>query len=206
MTVDESQSCTSISLLLRLNDPDDHSAWKAFVERYAPTIYRWCCRFGIQESDATDVTQEVLIKLVRAMRNNAYNPERGRFRPWLKSVTANAVRDLMRSWSRHVQATGDTNMQIHFNNIQDPRVLAELSSEIEAQYQRELLSEAELRVKARIKEKTWQAYQLSMVEGLTPSEIAEKIDIPVGSVYVFKWRVIKQLRREVELLAGDGFE
>ena len=56
-------SGTRASLLSRLrrnvNDPD---SWKEFVERYGPKIYRWCKAWHLQDADAEDVGQQVLLR------------------------------------------------------------------------------------------------------------------------------------------------
>jgi Sigma-70 region 2 len=58
---------TSITLMMRLGQsPADDEAWDRFVERYQPMIRAWCLRRGSQASDADDVAQEVLTKLVTA--------------------------------------------------------------------------------------------------------------------------------------------
>jgi RNA polymerase sigma-70 factor (ECF subfamily) len=55
---------TSLTLLGRLRrDPKDQAAWSEFVARYRPRILQWCRGWGLQESDAQDVTQDVLLKL-----------------------------------------------------------------------------------------------------------------------------------------------
>ena len=55
---------TSLTLLGRLRrDPKDQAAWSEFVARYGPRILQWCRGWGLQESDAQDVTQDVLLKL-----------------------------------------------------------------------------------------------------------------------------------------------
>ena len=60
-------SDTSASLLVQLQQvPADQAAWAAFVRRYGPLIHGWCRRWGLQEADALEVDQEVLLKLVRA--------------------------------------------------------------------------------------------------------------------------------------------
>ena len=71
---------TSGTLLMRLRELDDRAAWNEFVERYAPRIYGWCRHHRLQESDAADVTQEVLGKLVKVIRSFEYDPRRGSFR------------------------------------------------------------------------------------------------------------------------------
>ncbi len=53
-----SSSSTSTSLLGRVKsrDPD---AWERFVKLYSPLVYRWARQVGLQESDASDLAQEV---------------------------------------------------------------------------------------------------------------------------------------------------
>ena len=175
-------------------------AWAAFVQRYAPCIFGWCRKFGLQETDAADVTQDVLVKLIRAMRSEHYDSRRGSFRAWLKSVTGNAVRDMMRAWNRKVNAAGGTSVMLHLSAIQDPQALADLGVRLESKYRDELLGEAEERVRLRLKESTWEVYRLSMAEQLEPHEVADRLGIPVGTVYVARSRVIKHLRREIDAL------
>ena len=58
----ENMSGTGSTLLLLLRNPKDQLAWTNFVLRYGPKIHTWCRRWGLQEPDAQDVTQEVLFK------------------------------------------------------------------------------------------------------------------------------------------------
>ena len=75
-------SGTRITLLGRLRrDPGDQEAWGEFVEQYGPKVFAWCRRWGLQEADAQDVTQDVLLKLARKMKDFTYDPSRS-FRAW----------------------------------------------------------------------------------------------------------------------------
>ena len=67
---------TSPTLLGRLGrSPTDQEAWAAFVDRYGPKIYAWCLHWRLQEADAQDVTQAVLLKLARTMARFTYDME-----------------------------------------------------------------------------------------------------------------------------------
>ena len=66
---------TSVTLMLRLQrHPADPTAWREFVDRYRPMIRSWCLKWGLQDSDADDVAQDVLVKLVAAIRKFQYDP------------------------------------------------------------------------------------------------------------------------------------
>src|SRR3954465_766402 len=99
---------TRVTLLTRLRqDPIDHAGWDEFVERYGRHIYRWCRQWKLQDADAEDVTQEILMKLTQKLRAFRYDPSRS-FRSWLKTVTHHAWRDF-EDRRRHAQrAAGDS--------------------------------------------------------------------------------------------------
>src|SRR5262245_46437929 len=86
-------SRTSATLLGRLRaQPDDEQAWDRFVECYGPQIYNWCRQWALQQADAEDVTQNVLLRLATKLRTFTYDPKRS-FRGWLRTVTRNALSD-----------------------------------------------------------------------------------------------------------------
>ena len=198
---DQLEMATSTTLLQRLKDESDTDAWNDFVNRYSPKVFEWCRKNSLQDSDAADVTQQVLLKLVTTMRTFDYDSQRGSFRGWLKTVTANAVKDLARQWQRrNVRATGDTITAEQLSSLADPRALNELTDRIESQYREELLKEVEGRIKARVKSETWAAWQLTAVEQIPAAEAAGHIGMSVSEVYVAKSRVNKMMREEVQKL------
>lgn len=191
---------TSATLLLRLQDIEDHEAWAVFVEQYAPIVFLWCRRFHLQDSDAADVTQDVLVKLMRRMREFRYEPGKGRFRGWLKTVTANTVRDLARSWERRIRGSGDDDSQQLLNSLQTPDAVESLVADLEAQYQHELFQRATEQVRPRVKQHTWEAWELTSLNKKPAATVAKQLGLAVGDVYVARSRVNKMLAKEVKRL------
>ena len=189
-------------MLLRLRNLDDQEAWNQFVDRYAPLVFRWCRENRLQDSDASDVTQEVLGKLVASMRGFEYQPSKGSFRGWLRTVTRNAVRDLARRWEQRIRGSGDSQVSEFLHQIASPSQLDALAESIESQYQAELLSEAEALVKLRVNPNTWRAYQMAAMEQVPAKDVAEILSMSISDVYVAKSRVLKHLRDEVARLGG----
>ena len=114
---EDHSSRTSVTLLGRLRqDPKDQAAWNDFVARYEPKILQWCRGWRLQESDARDVTQAVLLKLHGLMAKFAYDPSRS-FRGWLKTLTHHAWRDLVAERKRAGIGSGDSRMGEFFENI-----------------------------------------------------------------------------------------
>ena len=88
--VPDHPSTTSVTLLARLRrDPTDQAAWCDFVTRYGPKILQWCRRWRLQEADAQDVTQDVLLKLHSLMATFSYDASRS-FHGWLKTLAHHA--------------------------------------------------------------------------------------------------------------------
>src|SRR5438876_10704993 len=102
---------TRPSLLVRIKDLADAQAWESFVELYAPLVYAFARKRGLQEADASDLTQEVLRAVAAAAGRLEYDPSRGSFRGWLYTVTCNKFRDFIDSHQRVCQGTGDSAVQ-----------------------------------------------------------------------------------------------
>src|SRR5437016_12857723 len=103
-----SEAPTSASLLARLRQaPADQQAWGQFVRRYGGQIYGWCRHWGLQEADAEDVTQAVLLRLAEKMRGFAYDPARS-FRGWLRTLAQHAWSDYVEGRRRPGAGSGDS--------------------------------------------------------------------------------------------------
>src|SRR5262245_28036261 len=99
---------TRPSLLIRLREPGDGPAWAEFVEIYGPLIYSYGRHRGLQDSDASDLVQEVLRAVASAAGRLVYDPARGSFRGWLLTITRHELKRLLRRGSRPVSAEGGT--------------------------------------------------------------------------------------------------
>ena len=192
-------SGTRVSLLGRLRrDPTNQAAWAEFVDHYGGKIYGWCRKWDLQEADAQDVTQNVLLKLAGKLRDFHYDPSRS-FRAWLKTVTHHAWRDFLESRQRPGQGSGDSQVG---RLLQSVEARADLLRHLEEEFDRELLEEAMLRVRLRVAPQTWQAFRLTALEGLSGAEAAARIPMQVAQVFVAKRRVQKMLQEEVARLEG----
>src|SRR5262245_29344027 len=97
---------TRISMLTRLRqEPSDKATWDEFVESYGRHIYRWCRRWKLQDADAEDVTQNILMRLSQKLRVFEYDPSRS-FRGWLKTVAHHVWRNFEDSRRGRSAASG----------------------------------------------------------------------------------------------------
>ena len=87
---------TRQTLLERLNDRYDDTSWQEFVETYRSYIFIVIRRMNINESDAEDLVQQVLLKLWEKLPDFAYDSKK-RFRSFVATVARNKVNDFIRS-------------------------------------------------------------------------------------------------------------
>lgn len=184
---------TRASLLLRLRDHADGAAWSDFVSIYEPVIYRLARSRGLQDADAREVTQDVLLAVAGAIER--FDTQQGtRFGSWLARVTRNASIDLIRK--RREQGTGRTDvirsMEQQPEHADDPSALFDLER------RRQLFRWAARQVRGQVHEASWQAFWLTAVEGRTAAAVAEQLQMTEGAVYVARCRVLARLR---ELIA-----
>src|SRR5436190_14167804 len=97
---------TRPSLLVRLRDVRDAAAWQQLVELYAPMVYGFARKRGLQDADAADLMQDVLRAVSGAAARLDYDPAKGTFRSWLFTVTRNKLYNFLDHNKRQVQADG----------------------------------------------------------------------------------------------------
>lgn len=191
---------TRISLLLRLRDTHDLPAWDQFVGLYAPLVYGFARRKGLQDADAADIAQDVLTSVAQQMRQWQYRPERGSFRGWLFTIARNRLKNWLASTARRMDGTGgDDNLAA----IQSQPESMPDAADWDAEYARHVFHWAAEIVKGQVSEQTWQAFEFTAVEGRSGSEAAELLAMSVGAVYLARSRVMSRLK---ELVQGIGDE
>jgi len=185
---------TSATLLARLAQRDtDQEAWAELVRRYGPLIHGWCRRWRLQGADADEVTQAVLVKLADRMRGFRYDPSRS-FRAYLKTLARYAWCDLLKARMRPGQGSGDTAV---LRALEAVGAGDDLVRRFDEQLDRELLEEAQERVRQRVEPQTWEAFRLTAIEEMSGAEAAARLGLKVATVFKARSKVQKMLREEV---------
>jgi RNA polymerase sigma factor (sigma-70 family) len=172
----------------------DAEAWNRFVAMYGPHIISWCRGYGLQEADANDVAQDVLLKICRVIPRFEYDPTRT-FRGWLRSVVHSAWYD----WTaerRRASREGLRQCDVG-GSLEEAPARQDLVQRLEAAFDQELLQTAQQRIQQRIEPRTWQIFELLAIEQRPLREVAEQFDMRPGSVQAARYKVQKLLRDEV---------
>lgn len=190
-------SKTRITLLGRLErDPRDPQAWAEFVAHYGRKIHSWCRQWGLQDADAQDVTQHVMLKLVDRFREFHYEPGQS-FRAWLKTLTHHAWHDYLKARRRPGRGSGDSSI---LDLVANAEAREDLALRLQDAFDRELLDQAMGRVQLRIEPKTWEAFRLLAVDEWSGAQAAQHLGMKVATVFVYRSKVLRMIREEVTRL------
>jgi RNA polymerase sigma-70 factor (ECF subfamily) len=153
---------TRASLLVRLRDPQDDAAWAEFVALYAPLLYGFARKQGLQDADAVDVSQEVVSAVAASVGRLEYDPARGAFRNWLLTVVRRKLANWRRAQRHGPRGSGDTDT--HRLLEQCPASAGD-EAEWDAAWERQVFAWACEQVRARVSEATWQAFWRTAIDG-----------------------------------------
>jgi RNA polymerase sigma-70 factor (ECF subfamily) len=195
----ESNAPASTTLIRLLRSaPDDPWARSQFVVRYGPTISRWCRARGLEAAVADELTQSITTRSVAGRHEFAPAPGQG-YCGWLWALTEHVLDDFTARVRRREEADGEPDWLTELERI---GAREDLRAELAAEFQLELIAEAKVRVRARVSPRQWEAFRLTVVEGVSGAVTAGLISMGVASVYNAKSKVLRQLQDEMRRLDG----
>jgi RNA polymerase sigma-70 factor (ECF subfamily) len=157
----------------------DHSAFETLFRQFEADVYRWIVRIVRERGAADDVLVEAFW---RAYRGRARFDASRSFGAWLRRIATNAALDHLRTARKHTawRAADDTMPAA-------PRPDQAISESI-------ALAFRSLPLKLQI------VATLALVEEQPYSEIADALDLPVGTIKSRVFRATRALRKELARL------
>jgi RNA polymerase sigma-70 factor (ECF subfamily) len=166
----------------------DREAFTQLYDRCSSLIFSLLMRMVKVRSDAEDLLQEVFVQVWRQAAN--YSPERGTPEAWIINIARSRAIDKIRSLRR---------MEKSFVLTDDP-ARAESSDNVESSAAQSETRVAMSSALASLPEPQRKVLELAYFDGLTQTEIAERLAEPLGTV---KTRIRTGLQRLREII-GTG--
>ncbi|MHC5110763.1 MAG: RNA polymerase sigma factor [Planctomycetota bacterium] len=188
---------TRASLLIRIKDPDNAKAWSEFTAIYRPILHRYATSRGLSEDDAEDVVQFGMAAVYKHIKNFDYDPDKGSFRGWLRTVVNNHIRILQKK-RRELNAKS-----------QQLRMLETHDESPEAAFDRVWLEEhlkcCLQRVQAEVDDKAFKAFKSYVIDEWPVRRVCDTMGMNRNQLYKIKWRITHKLQEKMrELLEGKG--
>jgi RNA polymerase sigma-70 factor (ECF subfamily) len=188
----ESRNWADLAVLVRRAQRGDREAFGALVEQFQPTVYAIGLRRLGNESDALELTQEVFLHVLKRI-GQLREPER--FAGWLRQV---ATRMAINRATRRVAPPCVEAGVLEGASAQYDEPLDQLISRERADRLRDALG--------RLKSLDREALDAFYIRGHSLVEIAEMLDVPLGTVKRRLHTARKRLRIALESSVNDSDE
>jgi RNA polymerase sigma-70 factor, ECF subfamily len=169
------QSPDDLRVLVRQCLAGEQAAMLALVERFRGQVFGLCYRMLGQRQDAEDAAQETFVRVLKNLHR--WDPERD-FQPWLLAIAGNRCRTALAS--RRRRPVADSAVELLADDSPDQRPAQHLAEEVH-------LALAELRAEYR------QAFVLFHEHELSYAEIAESMEVPIGTIKTWVHRARREL-------------
>ena len=184
---------TQPSIFSRLRASPESTEWETFCDRYSAVVFSVAVAHGLTEPDARDTVQEVMLRLYKNMEQFRYDPARGRFRNYLYTMTLNVVRAQLAERSRRARPLDPAQLYA----VHNPKEIWE------REWRANELRSGLQAVAREVEPKTFQAFQLFVLEEWPTEKVARFLGLSRQSVYQAKSRVIRKLRARLAETEGD---
>jgi RNA polymerase sigma-70 factor, ECF subfamily len=184
---------TRQSLLLRAQTGET-KAWKDLTDLYRPLILGWLNRQGVPARDLEDLSQEVLLSVVKHLPGYRHSGQRGAFRSWLRTIVCRRTVDYWRANDGGARASGGSGATAALQEIADPD--SALNRQWDEEHDRYVLNCLLDLVEAEFEPVTLRAFRRLALDGVSGAQAAQELGLSVAAVYMAKSRVLQRIREE----------
>lgn len=184
---------TRQSLLIRAQNGET-SAWNDLTDLYRPLILGWLNRQGVPARDQEDLSQEVLLRVVKHLPHFEHSGQRGAFRSWLRTIVCSRTADYWKEVDASTVVKGGSGATAALHELADPD--SALNRQWDEEHDRYVLHCLLLLVEEEFEPLTLQAFRRLALDGVSGAEAAEELGMSVAAVYIAKSRVLQRIRQE----------
>jgi RNA polymerase sigma-70 factor, ECF subfamily len=186
---------TRQSLLVRAQSGEEN-AWTDLTGLYRPLIIGWLNRQGVPARDVEDLSQDILLSVVKHLPAFQHSGNRGAFRAWLRTIVCSRTTDYWRACDAGTRASGGSGAIVVLQQIEDPD--SDLNRQWDEEHDRYVLDCLLELVADEFEPTTLQAFRRLALDGAKGGVVAAELGLSVAAVYGAKSRVLQRIRQEAE--------
>ncbi len=177
---------TRATLLLRVKDAGDRSAWDEFYRLYAPLLYRYARARGLGRADAEEVRDQCMQIVSQKIGRFDYDKRKGGFKNWLFRIARGRVIDHLRKRREKSADTSDLRRLVDSETAPD--------EQWERQWRNEHLRYCVARVRHRVSEQHYRAFCMLLYDEARVEDVCKALGMNRNQIYKAKSRVLEQVR------------
>jgi RNA polymerase sigma-70 factor (ECF subfamily) len=177
-----------LDLLVRIAR-QDRRAFEDLFARYSGILYATALKFLKDDADAQDVVQDVFIQIWDKAK--LYDPAKGKPLTWALTLTRNRSIDRIRSIQRRSRLRDDFEKE---SAVDESGILREALSGVDASDTAKILRD----VVGQLPAPQRTVIQLAYFEGLTHTEIADRLGEPLGTIKARARRALMKLKTSLD--------
>jgi RNA polymerase sigma-70 factor (ECF subfamily) len=171
----------------------DPQAMADLYDRYGRLVYSVILRIVRDATTAEDLAQETFLRVWN--RAQAFDSERGALGPWLLAVARNRAIDYVRSVDGRMSRSA-----YELVEMENPALFADLERQMVTSDQARRIREALTKLNSSQRS----VIELAYFEGLSQTEMAEKMNQPLGTIKTWVRAALKNLREELGTAAAPA--
>jgi RNA polymerase sigma factor (sigma-70 family) len=222
----KSSLATRPSLLARLKDWSQQTAWREFDHDYAPLLRNVARKAGLTEAEADEVAQETLIAVAKKIGEFKHAGNRGSFRAWLfqqarwRTVDQFRARERARPHAQplshsmgergrgpgegeHEDQSPTSSTMSQESHAAAPETDPAFERLWDEEWENHVRQSALARVKRQVSGRQFQLFDLHVVQGMSVRDTAQAAGASMAAVYMAKSRLKRLFKREVKALKAQ---
>lgn len=197
---------TRSSIIDRIKDWDDQTAWRYLDTTYRPLIYGFAINRGLTELEAEDATQETLLTIAKGIKESKYVRARGSFKNWLFTAARWKINDQFRKRQRQLpidhRPEDDDRETATVDRYPDPAGSSQQAI-WDQEWERNLLDVAHQKVKQQVSGQQYQIFDLYVIKNWPVAKVMKTLNVSGNQVYLAKNRLGPLLEKEVTALKEE---
>lgn len=188
---------TRHSLLSRLRVCDDQAGWREFFDRYWRLIYGFARKAGMNDADAQDIVQEVMVSVSRSLPDYR-RQQGGSFKGWLLTIVRRRMADHWRSRLPKDQR----NVPLPEQPSALPAAAEEddLERIWQEEWESRLFETAAQRVQQRVGARNYLIFDMTVRQHTPLRDVCRSLGVNAAQVYLARHRVGRMMKQEVTAL------
>ncbi len=159
-------------------------------------LTRFATARGLNGTAAEDIVQDCMTAVHQHISDFQYDPTKGRFKSWLKTLVGNRFKNLLRD--RRDQIAESQDFKRPQEREEEPDAL------FDRLWQEEHLRHCLRQIRDEVEDSTFRAFVAYVIEEQPVEKVCDELHMNANQVHAIKWRLTRRLQQRMVELVGEN--